>query len=1591
MTADAESERFPSFNSMRTAHSQLIKQYSLDAVTDSEGFIAPAMEFMRKAQATGALLDNDNERESAQTMLDYWSTRLYRLGKTGSEILLADFNADLAPELPDHLCPYRGLSAFNEDDAAVFFGRRKTVAELVELIQSAQLAAVVGPSGSGKSSMVRAGLLPELKSGKIKGSQDWVYIPIFVPGSKPLDSLARALENVGQETSTRWSSSAAPEPGVEEPAPISDAEIAAYVSDANHLHQTIQQRFGRTVVLVVDQFEEVFTLCDSEPIRRAFVENILALAKDSEAGHRVILTMRVDFEAKLSLLPDLQEALGENILRLTPLTAADLRQAIEEPANQIGLKFEEGLIDHLLNDILGEPAALPLLQFTLLKLWEHRDHNRITWENYKRLGGGRQALAKSADEFYNSLIPEEQTTARRILLRLVRPGEGLEVTSQRMRRLDLYTKGEAADRIDRVLNRFLQARLLKLTKGQTPYDDQIEVAHEALVRNWPTLVSWLETEREAIRQRRTLTIAAERWNELGCTDDLLLRGVELEEALRYDDLNSLESDFIQASQQARADEIEQAKKVADELRKRNRIITAASLVAGAVALIAIFLGTLALNQYAVANTEKAAAEKARDTAEEANINYFGQVMTVDAERARALDAEKAAVTAEAQAVVEKSTAQAANTQIVAQQATKDALSTQSVAQQTQVALIRERAQNENLLARSKSLADQARSLVSRQTDLGVLLGLEAAKLATSLEEKGVLLDTLRANPRLLTYLRGHEGAINAVAYRPDGHMLASAGADGKLILWPLKTANDPVELTPESVGGLNAVDFDPQSSMVAAGSCSALDRSGACSTGLLQFWDLTNTKYGITSMKIHRAGVLAVEFDPSGQRIATGAGDGVVQTWQIPPMNAGVWDAKPEFSFTGHKGEVRDLAFSPTGRYLASASADGTVLVRDLQKVAVIAGFIDHHSPVNAVAYSPDGRFLATGGDDANIFIYDMLRLVRIAGPLSKHTYAVTGLDFSPDGISLVSSSGDGTLIIWDLSELVRRGLMSNTPPSLVLQGHTDVVLSVAFSPDGRNLASGGRDGAVIQWSASEPYPLGTSFIASSDPVVSLGFNPQGNALLVERSDRTISRWDLATGLDSGGTQWTQLESMRYQPDITKVFYAPDGNLLGLRSNILQSNVALGVDVSAFNGTVDWAKVKNAAYSFAFAKASEGADRLDSQFAANWEGMLAAGIKRGAYHYFHPAEDPVVQAQFFAKTADLLADDLPPVVVVETNDDLPNNEVLQNLTSFLNELRSLTNRQPILFTNPNFWQTLTGAQSSAQQSSSASAFPTSEYLLWVANYTRNEQPSLPAGWGTWTFWQYSGEGQVPGIQGQVSLNRFNGTLQALQNLISGAPSISADAGMETTSLVNLADGQQMGAALPWLNPASIAYNPLTNQLATGAENGSITFWDMTTGSQLERVLAYSSVPVNSLAFSADGNLLASGNADGNVLIWNLSDSASQPIVLVGHSSRVNSLAFSPRGGLLASGSADGSIILWDLQTHNAIGQPLSGPNAAVSALAINPEGSLLASGNANGSAVIWNINPDYWQAQACQRANRNLTQQEWDKYFTGIDYHTTCP
>lgn len=539
---------FASSLALRNAHLELVERRRQNG--DSEDVLRLAYDFIQRGSKTGVLLDGHDERESIQSLLDYWANILERAGKISPDATLVDFDKELAPELPDEACPYLGLSAFVEKDTLRFFGRKRLIEELVERLRESPLLVLVGSSGSGKSSVVRAGLIPILKAGAITGSERWIYLEPIVPGPAPLDTLTGLLER-----------------GV---APAAAGGEAASGAKTHYLSPN---------VLVIDQFEEIFTLCRSESERQQFAKLLVKLMHDAMQTWRIILTLRTDFETYIVRFPELQILFDRGKVQVPALSASELREVIERPAEQVGLKFEAGVIEALLNDILGEPAALPLLQFTLLRLWECRVRNRIEWQAYHAIGNARTALAQSADDFYKNLIPEDQVTVRRILLTMVRPGEGLEVTNNRTLRELLYRAGEARDRVDRVLDKLITRGLIRQTEGAQPELTQIEIAHEALIRNWPTFAGWLEDERDTMRRRLRLTAAAEEWRDQEYDPRVLLREPLLSDALNYRDLNELERAFLQASvlsakraeearEVSRQNEIDQLKAINTELERR---------------------------------------------------------------------------------------------------------------------------------------------------------------------------------------------------------------------------------------------------------------------------------------------------------------------------------------------------------------------------------------------------------------------------------------------------------------------------------------------------------------------------------------------------------------------------------------------------------------------------------------------------------------------------------------------------------------------------------------------------------------------------------------------------------------------------------------------------------------------------------------------------------------------------------------------------------------------------------------------------------------------------------------------------------------
>jgi WD40 repeat protein/energy-coupling factor transporter ATP-binding protein EcfA2 len=579
---------YPSLGALQEAHYALLERPYEQR--DSKDFRSAVIEFILKGAGTGALLKELDERRTAQGLLDYWYNELPLKIRSPLDPQLAIFNLELAPSLDDKPSPYRGLSAFQEQDNQFFFGREELVDEMLATLETNRFLAVVGSSGSGKSSVVLAGLLPKLKRGKVAGSQDWRYFPPFIPGSNPLRHLVEMLS----------ARDVIPEDAVPE-------HLNRLLQDPHHLSALIDLPDQPAALITVDQFEETFTLCRDKEERQAFIQNLLNLTTTPHARHTLILTMRSDFESRLAEAPGLQELFFKHAIRLTALTEEKLHAIIEKPAEKVGLIFETGLVDSLVQDVLGDPSALPLLQFALERLWEKKERNRVTWEKYRQLCGGPEGrvglvLSQSADDVYQKLNPQYKVTAKDVLLRLVRYDREFEVTSNRETRRTLH-KGYDPARVDYVLETFVDSGLLRMSKGAVEEEDQFEVAHEALIRNWQTLEKMLRDERIDLRKRQRITDSAAEWEASGRDPGALMRGSLLEDARPYQEvLNELETEYFQASVAAKEAEDQEKLKAeedrvkaeyeyqrAEDLRKSNRNLIIISIVAGIFFVVAIVL------------------------------------------------------------------------------------------------------------------------------------------------------------------------------------------------------------------------------------------------------------------------------------------------------------------------------------------------------------------------------------------------------------------------------------------------------------------------------------------------------------------------------------------------------------------------------------------------------------------------------------------------------------------------------------------------------------------------------------------------------------------------------------------------------------------------------------------------------------------------------------------------------------------------------------------------------------------------------------------------------------------------------------------
>ncbi len=486
--------------------------------------------------------------------------------------------------------PFKGLRAFDESDRGDFFGRDNLVQTLVSAMQRRRFVTVVGPSGSGKSSVVRAGLLPRLRAGAILGSDDWLYVT-FTPGTHPFDSLADALQTVATEH-------------------LADLSERLAADGLVGISAELLDGLEGDVMLILDQFEEVFTLVDDPEARDQFMR-ILTDAVETEGSRvRVLATLRADFFDRPLSFEHIGSHVSEGHVTVIPPTRSELVEAIEKPALAVGLRLEPGLAARIAGDVAEQPGGLPLMQYALTELVDGRGTDVLTSADYEQIGGVTGALGRRAEQVFSGLSHSRQDAARQILLRLVTVDEHTDDTRRRAKRSELETLDLDPTAVTDVVDSFGRHRLLSFDRDATTRSPTVEVAHEALLREWPRLRSWIEDQREGLILGRRFQMAMADWKSADRAEGYLLTGDRLAPFAQWATTASLTADetsFLNASREA-----EETAHTAR--RRRRRILT--SVLAGATA-ISLTFGGFALVQRGEAQNNAAAAEQSALLADEA--------------------------------------------------------------------------------------------------------------------------------------------------------------------------------------------------------------------------------------------------------------------------------------------------------------------------------------------------------------------------------------------------------------------------------------------------------------------------------------------------------------------------------------------------------------------------------------------------------------------------------------------------------------------------------------------------------------------------------------------------------------------------------------------------------------------------------------------------------------------------------------------------------------------------------------------------------------------------------------------------------------
>jgi WD40 repeat protein len=984
------------------------------------------------------------------SLFDFIATELKRSGQEpiymgwGRSIHLVQYQPKQKTVVIDETCPYQGLQAFEKEQARFFFGRDKVIQQLIQKLDRSHFIPIIGASGSGKSSVVQAGLIPALEK------NGWQVLDIIKPGFKPLAKLERSFEQFfkGNE---------------------SELDDLIHNPD-NRLEQLLAHLAGAEhFLLVVDQFEEVFTVCAKEKERRRFIELLAQVAEIPSSRLAIVTTMRADFLEPCLNYESLTQLIQNQAAYMPPLVGAELEEAIVKPAELQGYQFESGLLAEILKDVGQNPGSLPLLQFALTELWSRdRQKHRLTLEQYQAMGGVIGALDRHAERVYQyqdfqTISPGrerdegEKESIKRICLKLVRTGEGIKDTRQRQPKAKLLDIGGDnrihRESLSKVLDGLVQGRLLVTGESeQRSYTNSqlrqslddivprllpgnegrevlppeirdlsqetkaIDLAHEALMEGWKRFAQWRQENRELRRLIHRIEDALKEWQKQPNDDNLMMGGLLAQARAKWleltPDLDAVAKEFYQKSDTHEQDRIAELEQALTESRLREQAARVLNL------LPVQPLDSLVL-----------AIKTMGENAEKLPNQILGSVQT---SLYRAMETVRVSIPF----------------------------------------------QGHHKSVTSVAFSPDGKMIVSGSLD------------------RRLRLWDIQGNPISKPFW-GHRDSVWCVAFSPDGQMIASGSYDGTVRLWnlPAKPIGQPFQGHGDCVW---SVGFSPDGQMIVSGG----------SDNTVRLWDLHGNPIG-QAFRGHEHYVTSVAFSPDGKMIVSGSNDSTIRLWNLQGEPIG----KP---FQGHEDSVCSVAFSPDSKMIVSGSRDKTVRLWDLETVLLwhIQGrpiskpFVGHEDSVWSVAFSPDGKMIVSGSNDYTIRLWD-LQGRSIGQPLQGHEdaffsdHCFWSVAFSPDGQRLVSSSHDKTVRLWDIKS------HSIGQP---LRGHENHVTSVAFSPDGKMIVSGSDDNTVRLWDI-EGNAIGEPFQGHQSYVLSVAFSPDGQMIVSVSADGTVRLWNLQGNL----------------------------------------------------------------------------------------------------------------------------------------------------------------------------------------------------------------------------------------------------------------------------------------------------------------------------------------------------------------------------------------------------------------------------------------------------------------------------------------------